>query len=255
MIHCFLDDSGKESDAGNRFVTMAGYLALDRYWMIFSEVWYNLLLKHGISWVHMRDLIPLQGEYAKLGWDTTKRDEVLADFIKAIKISELTGFGVGIDADAWREIPKQVTKKHGNAQEFCFVRVLRQIVDRLKIAGPADHVSIHFDSDQHYTPARFKRFSEVKERDEVARAYLSSISFCDPKKFRPLQAADLLAWETRKDLVQRTGGFESTPRWKEFFESKIWERNLPDYSSEFWTQDEIRKQIIEPFAAEHKKQA
>ncbi len=28
MIHCFFDDSGKESDLGSRFVCIAGYMAV-----------------------------------------------------------------------------------------------------------------------------------------------------------------------------------------------------------------------------------
>lgn len=43
----------------------------------------------------MKELIPIQGEYKKLGWDAPKRDAVLADFVGVIKNTQLIGFGWG----------------------------------------------------------------------------------------------------------------------------------------------------------------
>jgi hypothetical protein len=37
VIHGFFDDSGKESDKGNQIVCMAGYLAVDQLWNMFTE--------------------------------------------------------------------------------------------------------------------------------------------------------------------------------------------------------------------------
>ncbi len=243
MIRCFFDDSGKESDPSNRFVCMAGYLALgDSYWNIFAQGWNHLLLKHGITWVHMKEMIPLQGEYSGLGWDTTKRDAVLKEFISVIKFSQLIGFGVGLDAEAWRTlVPKDVTKREGDAQVFCLTRILRMIVERMKKSVPRDYAALHFDSDESFVPARFRRFRKVIDRVPDGPQYLGSITFTDPKLYAPLQSADLLAWETRKELMQKTGGFESTDRFKELFRM-LPLGDFPDYTSELWTAEELLKQ-------------
>jgi hypothetical protein len=71
------------------------------------------MLEYGAP-IHMRDLIPLQGVYKKLGWDTAKRDAVLTEFIQVIKTTRLIGFGVGVDARAFSP----------------FILLLRKMADR-----------------------------------------------------------------------------------------------------------------------------
>src|SRR5271168_1449060 len=69
VIYGFLDDSGKEGQATNPYVVMAGYVGSLDSWLELSVKWLNLLVKHGISAIHMKDLIPLTGEYKTRGWD------------------------------------------------------------------------------------------------------------------------------------------------------------------------------------------
>jgi len=243
VIRAFFDDSGKESDLDNRIVCVAGYLAPDGlYWETFGQTWRHQLFKHGISWLHMKDFMQDQDEYKKLGWDWPKKKEVLDNFVAVIRGSQLIGVGVGVDAAAWKKIPKEVTKIQGDAQQFCFLRIMKMIVDRVKATLPRDFVSVHFDCDIAFTPARFHRFLGVREHDEDAKAYLKSFSVSDAKIFLPLQAADLLAWESRKELIRKIGGFESRPEFQRLFE--IIPGFPADYIGEFWNEEEIENRIL-----------
>lgn len=243
MVSVYLDDSGKESDPRGQYVVMAGYLATDSHWSFFQGAWVHLLLKHKIDHIHMRHLIPLQGVYNDLGWNTAKRDEVLADFIGAIKNADLIGFGVAIDAVAYRSIlPEAFRKKEGDAQQFCFLRIARMLANRMKRAGLDDFLALTFDTDREFAAARFRLFLEIWNRDPEARVYLASIAFADVLKYPQLQAADMLAWESRKDLIQQTGGHESTGRWKDLF-TAFPGRPL-DYDGELWDEVEIRKTLL-----------
>ena len=220
VINCFLDDSGKESNPSEPAVVLAGYMGDDKSWMMLTDRWLHLLIKYGISWVHMRELIPLKGEYDNRGWTPKVRDAILSEFVYAIRESDLAGFGVAVDAAAWKAIPKEIRTADGgdgNAHDFCFARILRKLKDRIKLVRPRDFISVRFDCDQEFSPTRFRRFLSLKERDEDLRWYLGEITFSDPKIYVPLQAADLLAWETRKQIVQKMGGYESTPRWNDLF--------------------------------------
>jgi hypothetical protein len=57
----------------------------------------------------------------------------------------------------------------------------------------------------------------------------------------------LLAWESRKDLIRKVGGYESRPEFDFIFQV------LPDetmeYESEFWTASEIEEHIVKPWTA------
>jgi hypothetical protein len=245
MISCYFDDSGKESDLGNRIVCAAGYMALDNFWDMFLQAWGQHLLKHGIGWLHLKDFMASQDEYALKGWGWPEKHKILREFVNVIKATHLTGLGVAVDADAWRKIPKELTEREGTAQEFCFMRLMGMVVRRMKISCPRDYVAVYFDCDQAFTSARFKRFIGVREHSLDAGNYLQSFTIAEPRTHLPLQAADLLAWETRKELMRKLGGFESRPEFNFLFETFL---NIhPDYESELWTESEIEEKIIKPF--------
>jgi hypothetical protein len=97
VFQCFFDDSGKESEPSNRFVVIAGYLAVDTVWNNFQMNWGHLLIKHELPEVHMRSILRITKERK---WDTPKLNAVLRDFVAAIKTTPgLIGFGIAIDAD------------------------------------------------------------------------------------------------------------------------------------------------------------
>ena len=77
------------------------------------------------------------------------------------------------------------------------------------------------------------------------RFYLGEICFSNAPLYPPLQAADLLAWESRKQLIQKIGGFDSTPRWKELFDVEGLS-NLStglEYAGEFWTAKDLEENL------------
>ncbi len=240
MLRAYFDDSGKESVG--QFVCMAGYLAVGEMWNVFTTAWQHAILKYGISGIHMRDLIPLQGEYGQLGWDTQKRDEVISHFIEIIKTTQLIGFGVGVDGSAWRELRK-LNEKVPNVQTFCFSRIMRMLIDRLKAAAPRDFLSLYFDTDPEFGAARLKLFDHLRGKDPDARRYLLSLTFADTSLFTGLQAADMLAWETRKELVQKAGGFTSTSRYQDLFTAMSGFQM--QYHNELWNKNEIESRTAE----------
>jgi hypothetical protein len=258
VIRCFLDDSGKDNNPSERIVVMAGYIADESSWNHLTEQWHHLLFKWGISEVHMRTFIPLQGEYVAKNWTPPQRDAILAEFIRAIRISDLTGFGIAVDADAWRSLSREIRTSDGgdgSAHDFCFARILRQVKNRIKIVRPRDFISVQVDADQEFSPTRFKRYSSIKEHDEEMRWYLGEISFSDPKIFAPLQAADLLAWETRKQLIQKLGGYNSTPRWNELFDMKSLSALSSglDYSGEYWLEKDFEDNLVKPYEEQQRQ--
>lgn len=117
MIHLFLDDSGKESQPQNPWVCMAGYLVGIEALTELIGKWRQLLLRHGISEIHMKQMIPLTGMYAHLGWDHNKRDDVVREFVQVINESKMSGVGVAVEMPAWTKLkkkPPQVTHGNGN---------------------------------------------------------------------------------------------------------------------------------------------
>lgn len=246
MLSGFFDDSGKESNPGNRIVCIAGYLAHANFWSLFHPAWAQNLMFNGISWLHMKDFMFDSDEYASKGWDWPKKREIIEGFMGVIKSCRLIGYGVAVDAEAWRKIPRELTDREGNAQEFCFMRIMRMLVERMKISLPRDVVSVCFDCDLGFSAGRFRKFVGIRESSSEANRYLQSFSIAEPKAYLGLQAADLLAWETRKELMRKLGGFESRPEFKFLLEASL---DVPMiYESELWDASEIEEKIIKPFS-------
>jgi hypothetical protein len=236
VIHCFLDDSGKESQPTMPVVTMAGYFAqLDALNSVYQK-WAQLLLKHGIPGIHMKELIHLSGTYKDLGWDIPKRDVVLNDFIGVIREERLVGVGVAVKMSAWRGMVKEHRDvDFGTVQEFCLQRILRRVVDRLNSAQAEDSVALVFDRDPEFAANRVKLFNALLAHRAEARKLLCSITFADPWRYPGLQCADILAWETRKEMIQRLSGHQSTKRWIAMF-TQMPQYHL-DYIGELWDEE------------------
>jgi Protein of unknown function (DUF3800) len=215
MLHLFLDDSGKESQQTNPWVCMAGYLADHQTLLGLYGKWSQLLIRHGISEIHMKQLIPMTGQYKNLSWDVSKRDGVIQEFIEAINETNMWGLGVAVEVAAWRrQKAKHPKLDWGTIQEFCVGRILRRTASHLDAAKIDNDLAIVFDTDPEFGASRFNMFCALMgHRQELARR-LSSITFGHPTYYPGLQCADLLVWETRKELMQKREGYESTRRWR-----------------------------------------
>lgn len=246
MFIGYFDDSGQESLSSGPFVCLAGYLAHYSYWERFINQWQHKLMKHNISCIHMKDMVHLAGEYSSLDWDEKKRDEVLLDFIEVIRENHLIGFGVGVDTNAWRDYRKKtnmVKTKVGNVQYYCFARMMRMIFDRFEKALPSELISIVFDTNPEFAANRLKFFQTYRAHEKLLRRYMTSITFADPLSMSGLQAADILAWETRKELIQKAGGHNSTKRYEALM--AVLPGYQPDYTNEFWSEKELRERFPE----------
>jgi hypothetical protein len=248
VIEVYLDDSGKESDHTHRFVVLAGYMAGEGLpWNRLYQSWRHLLLKHELPHVHMKDILKIAR--AK-GWDIPKLNDVLREFIIAIKEANLIGLGVAVDANEWRKLPKERRQQFGDAQEFCCSRILRRVVDRCIAAGfPDEPLSITFDRDWEFARRRLGLIEEISKRAPHIRQNLAQLSFADAEHFYPLQAADLLAWETRRRLAEIIEGASGTARWAELMTALPY-GELEYAAGEYWNKEWIDRDLPK-IEAEH----
>jgi len=236
MIECFFDDSGKESQPDHRFVVMAGYIGHDGIWFPFIQKWRHLLMRHALPALHMREWVKVC--QAKK-WGSDQGHIVIRDFVQVIRESQLIGLGIAVDAEAWRGLPSNRRRAFGNAQEFCFQRIMRRVIDRVAAAEERDRIALIFDQDFQFAKPRLGLLERLSKGDPRISQQVAAISFADSRAYYQLQAADLLAWETRRHLVDRTAGRPGATRWQALFES------LPygelDYEGEYWDLSMIEK--------------
>jgi len=238
MAHAYFDDSGKFTDSD--FVCLAGYVSYDAGWAALVQKWEALLVQHKIPYIHMKDLMALRGPYETLGWDTKHRDEVLNDFIDVIRESVVAGFGVVVDAKYYRSLGKGIREQLGDPFMFCFQRILRRVVKKLRDVGYPYPISAVFDDCEQYSVRCYRMWSRLRKWAPDIRQQIPSISFADDSVLYPLQTADILAWQTNKYLRQKAGNFQPTEHMKRLMMSTTPGYAL-DYISEMWNQDGLDK--------------
>lgn len=234
MIYGFFDDSGKESGQQTTFVTLAGYVARVDSWMPFVVEWDNLLLFHKLPNLHMKSIMT-EGYAKKRDWDWKKRHAVLMDFVDLVKKHRLAGFAIGIEAAAWRDLPKATTSRVGNVQQFVFQRILKAVAEKLDAIRIKEDVQVIFDRDWDFCGTRLNLFAHALANHKWAERY-ALIGFSDASHMAGLQAADLLAYEARISLSRSLEKKSMTPR----FDALIGTKELEDlYTVEFWYKHNI----------------
>jgi hypothetical protein len=168
VIEGFFDDSGKQTDASSTFVAVAGFMADASYWAGFVLDWANLNMRWQISKVHMKKLMSGNEEFT--GWSDDKKRQAVHEYVSIIEKNLLIGIGIAVDVAFWRTLSRECQNElGGNAEAFCFFRLLKRIRDTLVRVGDRDFVSIIFDYDRDYAKPRITRFQDVVDRDPWAK--------------------------------------------------------------------------------------
>jgi len=222
---------------------LAGYIGHDSLWSQFNERWTHLLLRHGMREVHMRRW---SGEREKRGWTVAQANDVLGEFVQCIRDCQLIGLGIAVDADAWRALDSDKRKRFGNAQQFCFQRIMRRIMDLVSKSDEREIIDVVFDQDFEFAKQRLGLVDSLFKFDRMLGKQVGSICFANTRYHFALQAADFLAWVTRRQLAEQIEGKASPRGWNMLF------ADLPygflDYRGEHWDQDRINRRLPEALA-------
>ncbi|MFZ1008904.1 MAG: DUF3800 domain-containing protein [Candidatus Sulfotelmatobacter sp.] len=225
------DDSGgyKESE----FICIAGYVSSSEKFGALSDDWLALLIRHKLPYIHMRTFVPMQKPYKDLGWDASKRDVVLLEFIELIRKHTIAGFAVALDARYYRAMPKDTSRILGNPHAFCVARLIRLIRATLMGAGAEEPNTLIFDDAEEFSVMYHGVVRDLRKLPEY-RKILASVCFADDEVYNPLQAADILAWESTKQLSQQAGGFKPRPEFSQLI--ALDDPNVLPYISELYGQ-------------------
>jgi hypothetical protein len=239
MMLAYFDDSGKFAESD--YILLAGYLSDDKSWEEFTREWRGLLIQHEIPYVHMRDLVPLQGPYKKLAWDKDHRDDVIRQFIAVIRRNVFMGFGVAVDAKYLRKMGNDAQKVLKRPELFCFSRLMRHLTNTLSTIPWNEPVPLIFDDCEEFSVKIYRLWSQLRRQDQNIMSRFSAISFADDHIFHPLQAADILASETLKFLRNQASGRNIRDEIKllmKDFANPSWGI---DYVSELWDGPELER--------------
>lgn len=195
----YLDETGTSD--GGPVTGLGGWIAYDRRWRHFSRSWKSVLRKAGVDVFHMVDFA--HGNRAFRGWSEPKRLAVIRRLCAIAESHTFAGIARAVESTAYDELVRQAPSSlelPKNAYVFCFQCCLEQLVT---MCGPLPPGAIDIVLEQGggaEGPTR-QRF-EVLKANRPAWAVFAKVRFA-PKSLPPLQAADLLIYETQKYIREK----------------------------------------------------
>jgi hypothetical protein len=211
--HDNLDSQGRPSPA----VSVAGYLATPKQWEQFDKDWKQRLDKDNLPYFHMAEFVAQGGLFKKRNeWPKERRDALIQDLIKIIGYNMTYGLGMVVfRADYDRVIARepQVATVLGSPYAFCSFRCFESAVDWARRAKYRESIKYVFESGDGFKHQVQDTHTFICNQDSLREFYKfsGSLTFDDGVKTRPLQAADILAWELNKELYRRLYPDEKRP--------------------------------------------
>jgi hypothetical protein len=206
----YFDESGTHGAA--EAISVAGYLSTPDRWVLFEQEWNQALADFGIAYFHMADFANgAPASKGKPGYDTwtpAQKEERFDRLAKIINDHILVSVGYSFSVPRYRAIFSAAAKRagggaYGIAANCCFMEMAKFIRES---ANPEAWVRYIFESGAQGTGEVLKNFQlnvRLPQQKEYYRTL--ALSFEDKRKFCPLQAADILAYELYRYFPRRVG--------------------------------------------------
>lgn len=207
VLSAYFDDSGTHDDF--EIVVMAGFIGTEAQWTPFDQAWVAKLKdplpeasKPPLRRFHMVDCVARTGEFAS--YSQPESDAVIHDFRQLILDANLEGHVTAVDKVAWDEIirgPQRIM--FGDAEWFCVNNCLSFALNKSREQIDDKMISLVFDNRPEVIKASFQaplsKFQTSFYNGDPKFPdwpHLIGTSFLSSFVIRPIQAADMLAWES-----------------------------------------------------------
>lgn len=203
MLQCFVDDSGYNNGP---VLILAGFIASPDAWLAFADDWQAVLdLPPRFDYLRMREA--WGRHYPK--WTQAERDERLILFRDVI-IKHVEGaVRVAVPREAYRRTVGQI-QGWKDYYQYAFYMVLREYRRHKPPLGLECDMTFVFDEQQRAERRieRAWRFFKADGNQHLLAAMGELPKFADDKRVKPLQAADFLAWTSRRLTAAHLEGEE-----------------------------------------------
>lgn len=201
---------------------MAGVIGPAHHWGPFEDAWATVLRDEGLTEFKASDCVNRRGEFKD--WtnpqDRSRVQERLVNIILGSPYLPFPmGIWVGIDKDAFTEtlaptIRKTAERSYDEPYLLAFTHLTARMVETQRTAnamvGASDRLGLIFDKQDEFAG---RVLEMVKTIETTAEFPFRGIAFDDSRRHAGLQAADMLAYEARRYLVDTHASPPRPPRW------------------------------------------
>jgi hypothetical protein len=201
----YFDDSG--TDGGTPVAVAACYVAAKEQWDEFTRNWNEVSEKEGFDCFHMADFVakPESGHKPFCDWDVEKKTRVYNKLASIINTRVRKGFALAVPKNAFDmyvfpEFKEQYAADHYTWAVKAALGVLERWRRQYGITVPMQYVFDRGSRGERQIKSVWDE-SVLHEGAEYKYGIVpSGVMFQDKTIFKPLQAADILAWQMQNHM-------------------------------------------------------
>jgi hypothetical protein len=204
-LEIYFDDSG--TDGGTPVAVAACYVSSKEQWDQFVKNWDRVRTDEGFDVFHMAEFVakPEAGHKPFCDWDNVKKDRVYAKLASIINSRAQMGFAIAVpkkafDQFVFPEFKEQYAKDH---YTWAVKSVLGLVANWRGKFGITIAMQYVFDAGslgQQQINEIWTQYEQIKSAEQKYGIVPNGVMFQDDKFFKPLQAADILAWQMQNHL-------------------------------------------------------
>lgn len=208
-LRLYMDESGGD-DPNTPHAVIGGLLIFRRGFLEFEDAWERMLVHHGIhDGLHMKEFWRPHGRLA--GISDCCRRELFIEACHLISKYRAVTIAATLSNDEYRASVPEEVRKNFSVYAMCFNLTVVMTHKLAEANNYTDPIPIILDSGNPYKSHVVRAHEFMQKRfQKFAYLHLGSLTFDDDKVLGILQAADLIAWGTRRRVsgVSFSGGFE-----------------------------------------------
>ena len=206
-FEAYCDDSG--TDANTPVAVAACYIASREQWDFFVRNWDEVREREGFDVFHMCEFMakPEAGHKPFCDWDNIQKDRVYKKLASIINTRISRGFAIAVPKAPFDRFVFQEFKDGFAADHYTWaIRTMLDVISDWRagnqIYDPMQYIFHHGSLSQDRIEQIWKSESKLNSDLTAVRYGMSpdGIQFQDDALFKPLQAADIFAWQVQNHM-------------------------------------------------------
>ncbi len=197
LLTAYFDESGTHS--GSPVSVVAGYVATVIQWRAFESRWSKMLDKAGVEIFHATDLCNSQNEF--YGWTEERRRTLIKEAARIIKDQTEIGLGYAtLVRDFEQVIPLGLQEWLGGIYGWCGMGILSFATRWAEEAGYPMPINVFLEAGAKGRHQLDRLMGAMANKPESP---IGGWGFQKKSRIVQLQAADFLAYEIYKNIINR----------------------------------------------------
>jgi hypothetical protein len=216
-FHVYVDESGKLGKSD--YTSSCGYVSHISEWQRFAQEWENCRFHWGVPPIHMaaimfperdKEWLEIQRKWGSQ-WER-KRDEMLAELCMIVRHSHVNCVGAVVDSGHFKAMQDSEFKKAAkNPLYLAFHELVMSAIEETEKVSSEVEIGLILDDDQDYSIGCYRLLNDLKLQFPKVKKRIASMCFVDDRIYPGVQAADVIAYEARRLMVERKSNPEFPP--------------------------------------------